>query len=224
MKKPFFPKNPIKTRIFFSFLFLLSLSFFEKLVHSKEISPKELVQSFVDRSPSLSGDFFQKIISPQGEIISESQGSFSLMHPKFLRWAINSPSEQLLIGDGVKLFFWDKDLSQVIIKKFDQAVHATPTAILLGMPSWEHDFILSDKSPVRNDGTLRWLNIFPKKKDRGFEELNIAFRNGIPETMEIKDAFGRISQFEFKKIILNPSLKPELFIFSPPEGADILSE
>ena len=49
-------------------------------------------------------------------------------------------------------------------------------------------------------------------------------RGGLPDTMEVRDAFGRTSVFVFSGLERNPRLDPELFRFTAPRGADIVEQ
>jgi len=42
--------------------------------------------------------------------------------------------------------------------------------------------------------------------------------------MELRDQFGQITVIKFSTIERNPKLSPESFRFTPPKGADVISE
>jgi outer membrane lipoprotein carrier protein len=42
--------------------------------------------------------------------------------------------------------------------------------------------------------------------------------------MELHDNFGQTTLLAFSRLERNPRISPELFKFSPPEGADVISE
>ena len=42
--------------------------------------------------------------------------------------------------------------------------------------------------------------------------------------MELRDAFGQTTLLKFSGLEKNPRLAPELFRFSPPKGADVISD
>jgi outer membrane lipoprotein carrier protein len=42
--------------------------------------------------------------------------------------------------------------------------------------------------------------------------------------MELHDNFGQTTVLTFSQVEQNPKLSPELFKFSPPEGADVISD
>ncbi len=68
---------------------------------------------------------------------------------------------------------------------------------------------------------LEWLNATPKAKDSQFQQISIGLRNGTPEAMELRDAFGQTSILSFKKFEKNPALGAQEFKFVVPKGADV---
>jgi hypothetical protein len=58
----------------------------------------------------------------------ESTGTFAFQRPGKFRWEYLKPYEQLIVGDGEKLWVFDKDLSQVMVKKLDGALGSSPAA------------------------------------------------------------------------------------------------
>lgn len=67
----------------------------------------------------MSASFDQKLINGgrASDNIS-SKGYMSLKKPKFFRWITTSPNNQEIISNGSKLWIYDGDLEQVIIKKY----------------------------------------------------------------------------------------------------------
>jgi outer membrane lipoprotein carrier protein len=47
---------------------------------------------------------------------------------------------------------------------------------------------------------------------------------GLPEIMEVVDAFGRTSRFTLFAVRRNPVLDPALFRFTAPPGADVIRQ
>ena len=61
----------------------------------------------------MSGQFIQRIVTPEGELLETSEGQFSLLRPHFMRWQIESPDQQLLIVNENTLTQIDWDLEVV---------------------------------------------------------------------------------------------------------------
>jgi outer membrane lipoprotein carrier protein len=69
---------------------------------------------------------------------------------------------------------------------------------------------------------LEWLVATPKAKDTNFDSIAIGLKNGAPEAMELRDAFGQTSVLTFTKFEKNPPLGATQFKFVVPKGADVI--
>jgi outer membrane lipoprotein carrier protein len=141
--------------------------------------------------------------------------------PGKFRWEYEKPYEQLIVGDGSRLWVYDKDLNQVSVRKLDKALGDSPAALLAGSNEIEKIYILTN---LGNQEGLDWLEAVPKSKENAFERIRLGFSQSGLETMELRDQFGQVTVIKFASIERNPKLSPELFKFVPPKGADVISE
>lgn len=181
----------------------------------------EQLQEFVRSTPSARGEFTQRTVKAGGQGAESTSGSFVFARPGRFRWEVRKPFEQLMVADGEQLYFLDKDLNQVTVRKLSGSLGASPAAILFGSNELERNFTLKDAGA--RDG-LDWLDAAPRTKDAGFERIAIGFRAGLPEAMEVRDAFGRTTLFAFKGVERNPRVDPEAFKFVAPKGADVIRQ
>ena len=63
-----------------------------------------------------------------------------------------------------------------------------------------------------------------KTKDTTFDHIGIGFKDGVPQAMELRDAFGQVSLLSFKKFDRNPVMTAEQFKFVVPKGADVFQQ
>lgn len=177
-------------------------------------------KSFVASTKSARGEFTQhQVKKTQGSKATvPSSGTFVFARPGKFIWTYIKPYDQLLQADGEQLYIYDKDLNQVTVKKLGDALGSSPAAILFGSNDLEKNFTLAEAGT--RDG-LEWLNATPKAKDSQFQQISIGLRNGAPEAMELRDAFGQTSVLTFKKFEKNPSLGAQEFKFVVPKGADV---
>jgi outer membrane lipoprotein carrier protein len=96
---------------------------------------------------------------------------------------------------------------------------ATPAALLFGTADIDKSFRLSDDG---QSGDLAWVVAVPTIKDAGFERLRIAMRGGLPARMEVDDAFGQRTRFEFDAIDPKAPVPAAQFRFTPPPGVDVV--
>lgn len=184
-------------------------------------SGRALFEQFVAGTASAQGQFRQEIRERDGRLLESSEGSFAFQRPGRFRWEIREPHRQLLVADGELLHFHDPDLAQVTQRRLDQALAATPAAVLFGHASLDRDFEVRD---LGESSGLAWFEALPRSADAGIERMRIGMHQGQPEVMDVIDAFGRLSRFSFFAVRRNPALDPALFRFVVPPGSDVIRQ
>lgn len=178
-------------------------------------------KTFVASTKSAKGEFTQqKIATLDGEprMSNPASGTFVFSRPGKFIWTYKKPYHQVIQADGNQLYLYDKDLNQVTIKKLGGALGSNPAAILFGSADIDKHFTL--KEAGEKDG-LAWLDVTPKS-DTSFEKIKIGLRDGTLAAMELHDSFGQVSVLTFRRIEKNPVLKPGMFKFVVPKGADVM--
>lgn len=179
------------------------------------------LKAFIEQTRSASADFSQTVLDRSGRKIQEASGSLQFARPGKFRWTYIAPYEQLIVGDGTQLWIYDKDLNQVTARKLDDALGASPAALLAGDNAIERNFDLTNAGT--KDG-IDWLDARPKNAETTFERIRMGFKGADLDTMELKDQFGQLTVIRFTDLKRNPTLSPELFKFTPPPGADVIGE
>jgi outer membrane lipoprotein carrier protein len=179
------------------------------------------LQAFVAGTRSAKATFAQSTTDKAGRLVQKSTGTFAFARPGRFRWTYDKPLDQLIVGDGERVYVYDRDLNQVIERKMTQALGSTPAALLAGDDALEKNFTLVDGGGA--DG-LAWVNATPKNADSGFTGVRIGFRDHLPRAMILTDAFGQTTRLTFADIERNPALDAGLFRFTPPKGADVIGE
>lgn len=178
-------------------------------------------QAFLKNTRSARGSFRQQVLHASGRVLETTEGSFAFARPGKFRWDVQKPYEQLLVADGEQLYFFDRDLNQVTIRKLGDAIASTPAAILFGNESIERDFLFTEAG--LHEGLL-WLEASPRTREAGVERIVIGMRAGLPEAMDVVDSFGRTSRFTFRMLERNSSIDATLFGFRIPPGADVIRQ
>jgi outer membrane lipoprotein carrier protein len=128
----------------------------------------------------------------------------------------------LIVGDGAKVWFYDQDLNQVTVRQLDLAIGSSPAALLAGSSTIERDFDLTE---IEVDDEIEWLEATPKAQESTFELIRMGFsQTGELREMVLRDNFGQFTLLVFTDLAANPVLAPDLFQFTPPEGADVISD
>jgi outer membrane lipoprotein carrier protein len=183
--------------------------------------PMERFREFVRGVQSARADFEQKVYDRERRLVQDSRGSFAFLRPGRFRWSTAQPYEQLIVGDGERVWIYDPDLKQVTVRAMGRALGATPAALLAGSAEVERAFDFT--SVGRVDG-LEWLEARPRDKDAGFERIRLGFGAAGLEAMELHDHFGQTTRLRFEKLVRNPPLAADAFRFVPPKGVDVLGE
>lgn len=179
------------------------------------------LRRFVAEVRHAQGAFEQTVYSTSGRKPQEASGQFAFSRPGRFRWSYETPYQQLLVGDGERLWSWDRDLAQVTVRPLGDALGSTPAAVLVGSSDFESAFELADGGA--SDG-LAWVLARPRQGDSGFESLRLGFADGNLRRMEMRDSFGQHTVIVFTRLSAVSVVDPELFRFTPPPGADVIGQ
>ena len=181
----------------------------------------DALHSFIAATSSAQGEFEQKVYDRQKRVTQEASGTLAFVRPGRFRWNYSKPYDQLIVGDGEKVWVYDKDLNQVTVRRLDRALGATPAALLAGSNDIERAFVLTDRGT--RDG-LEWAEAKPRDKESSFESVRMGFGFSGLEVMELADSLGQTTVLRFAALRRNPKLDASLFRFTPPKGADVIGE
>ena len=178
------------------------------------------LREFVRDVRSGSASFTQTVTSVDGARKKVSSGSFEFARPDRFRFAYSRPFEQLIVGDGQKVWIYDADLNQASSRKLTQALGSTPAALLAG-GKLEQDFVLT---PQPSQGGLDWALATPRAADGSFKSMRVGFRGKDLAEVEVVDNFGQRSLLQFSGFVANAAVAPQRFRFEPPPGTDVVEQ
>lgn len=179
------------------------------------------LRQFVDATRTAEGVFEQLVTAKSGRKPQSSSGQFAFARPGKFRWEYEKPYPQLLVGDGSRMWTWDRDLNQVTVRQIGDALGATPAAILFGSGKLDDNFVLSDAGS--SDG-LDWVEARPRQPESSFELLRVGLAGSQLKRMEMRDNFGQTTLITFTRLTPNPVQDAARFRFVPPAGADVIGE
>jgi outer membrane lipoprotein carrier protein len=165
--------------------------------------------------------FEQQVFDRAGKTVERAEGTFAFARPGKFRWTYDKPHQQVLVGDGVKLWIHDPDLNQVTVKRMEGAISSTPAALLAGKDDITALFTLKDAGSA--DG-LAWVEASPKAQDTGFERVRLGLRGKALAAMELHDQLGGRTMLRFVDLKPNAAVPPQSFVFVPPKGADVIED
>ena len=179
----------------------------------------KMVKDYLRGLNSLQADFRQITLAADGDEMIESRGTFYLLRPNRFRWDYATPSEQLIVADGRRIYVYDKELAQVSQRSQKAILDGTPAQLLASSEPPEKYF--SMRNIDRGDHRV-WAELVPKTAETDVEKLQIGFADGELDTLVMEDRFGQLTRFIFTNLDRNPKLQYDFFRFNRPAGADFL--
>ncbi|OJZ18822.1 MAG: outer membrane lipoprotein carrier protein LolA [Thiobacillus sp. 65-29] len=181
----------------------------------------ERLKAFVSGARTAEADFSQSVQDRSGRVTQKASGKMAFSRPGKFRWDYTAPYEQVIVGDGTRLWLYDVDLEQVTVKPLAEVVAGTPAALLAGDDAIEKYFVL--KNAGQSEG-LEWLEAVPKGRDTTFERIRMGFRGEVLVQMQLFDHFGQRTTLVLSHLVRNPAIAASRFSFTPPKGVDIIGE
>lgn len=177
------------------------------------------LKSWLRDTRTLKAEFAQTSVGGIGG--GKSQGTMAISRPGKFRWSITKPYTQLMVGDGSRIWLYDPELKQVIVRPSQKALGGTPAALLAG--DNEADQRFNFKADGAHAGA-EWVIAEPKQNDTGFVRIRIGLAGNELKGMILEDSFGQTTTLVFSNVVRNGDAPASLFRFTPPAGADILKQ
>lgn len=181
----------------------------------------EALNRFLSGLRTLESEFHQTLYDENLKKLEEARGLLYLERPGRFRWDYRQPNAQLIVGDGEKMWLYDRELAQVTVHKIDDSLDSTPAMILSSNEPVDKNFEVSN---LADENGLIWVGLKPRQKDAGFAYIRIGFADGTLRIMELTDNFGQLTHLEFSNLIRNQPVIADAFRFSPPAGVDVIGD
>ncbi len=178
------------------------------------------LHAFLDQFRSLRAEFQQSVFDEDARQLDDASGMVYIERPGRFRWDYTKPYLQEIVGDGEKVWIYDSELEQVMVRPLGDALGDTPVMLLSSDKPVEHSF---EVRAIDGPDGYAWAGLTPLGSQGNFTEIRIGFDGDTLRVMELTDAFGQLTRLRFAKVERNPDLEPQLFQFIPPEGADVFS-
>lgn len=179
--------------------------------------------SLLNAVQTMQADFKQTVYDHRDKAIQTSFGTMAFVRPGKFRWQARRPIPQLIIANGSKLWIYDPDLQQVIIRSLQKAAGATPALLLSHVSvSLDNDFAITE-IPQKQAG-WRWFQLKPRKKESMFETVQMGFVNNQIHEMQLQDQLGHTTKIQFSHAKINQTIAPNSFEFKNPPHVDVIDE
>lgn len=205
------------------FLVLLPILFLTGYAHASNTtkSGTDSLRRFFNEVNSFSARFSQVVLDERLSPIQESSGTLWIERPNKFRWDYEKPYKQQIVADGKRLWVYDVGLQQVTVRALSNGLGDTPAMLLAGKGRLDDNFRIKALS-TQND--LEWVQLTPKRKDSGYEDIRIGFTQGKLRVLEMVDGFGHITRVMLESSRENVRIESTRFSFTPPEGVDVVGE
>ncbi|MHB8550419.1 MAG: outer membrane lipoprotein chaperone LolA [Acidiferrobacterales bacterium] len=170
---------------------------------------------------TFSATFDQVVLDEALNPIQESSGTLWIQRPGKFRWDYNVPYKQIIVGDGTKIWVYDKELQQVTVRRMAGGLGNTPAILLAGNGSLTAHFQVEN---MGRQGRLDWVSMKPKVHYGGFRDIRIGFRGNQVRSLVMVDTFGQTTRITLSNVHENARISPRRFQFTPPKGVDVVGE
>ncbi len=188
------------------------------MVTAQASQGEKWLAEFFSKVDVFKAEFTQIVVDENRNEIQNSSGLVYLSRPDQFRWDYQKPYEQIIVGDGKKIWIYEPDLEQVTVKYQDQAVDNTPAQMLASDADIEDNFLIKD---LGMKGKEAWVELIPKKEEATFLLIKLAFHQGLLSKMVLGDSLGNHTELTFTQVQSNPALADNIFVFTPPDDVDV---
>lgn len=208
-------------RILIKLAFVLTMLLCSFASSAQDSQAQDLLQVL---SPirSLQADFVQTILDNHGKAVQKSEGKLALLRPGQFRWKVERPIPQLIIANNSRLWIYDPDLEQVVIRPVAKEVGRTPAFLLSNVnTAIARDFVVRRMQAPQH---WQWFSLTPKVKDGMFRVIELGFLNNQIKEMRMQDNLGHNTIIQFHHVRENENLSASLFQFHAPAKVDVIDE
>ncbi|KXF82150.1 outer membrane lipoprotein chaperone LolA [Enterovibrio coralii] len=176
-------------------------------------SPQQELNTRLAKLNSFTAEFDQVVTSPEGDVISEGEGTLAMKRPNLFNWETVTPDENILISDGKTLWYYSPFIEQVTAMWLDDATSQTPFVLLTrNDPKDWNNYDVTQKG---NTFTLS-----PKQASNLGEFVVNVEPNGHITEFSVVEQDGQTSKFELENV-KNVSPSASLFSFTVPDGVEL---
>ena len=180
---------------------------------------EQVLHDILQSLQTLEADFYQQVVDAEGEIIQEAKGRFELKRPGKFRWEYDPPYSQHIIADGKNLWMFDIELAQATVQPLDEALGNAPIILLTDTKPLTEDFEIREMPDAFG---LSWIALAPRIQDTEFYRVEIGMDGNLIREMKLHDHFDQQTIIRFSNMLTNENLPDSLFIFSIPQGVDVI--
>lgn len=199
----------------------------EKVTKDIEISVDAIkLAKILANTLTYQADFEQSVYRDTSAEAEITIGQFLIQRPNHFKWETIRPYQQSIIADGKYLWNFDPELEQATIR--DQQSVLSDSPLLLLTSSADSLVKAFDVSEVNNSQAKiageenQYLFALKPKENGLFESVHILIEQNKIKELFLVDTLGGRTSVKFSNIKLNQKIEIQEFIFTPPEGVDVI--
>ena len=176
------------------------------------------------RKQAFSGRFKQKTIYADSNEITLSLGRLWIKGPDKMRWEYQSPEKQILVSDGITIWYYTPDLNQVMVGRVDDIKEARVLVNLMAKLRLKQEGFHLSLS--RGNGLIT-VELTPASTDKAppFQSMAMVF-SATDYTLQetrMEDLFANKIVITYTwESASHPALPGVKFSFTPPAGCDVM--
>ena len=216
--------NPLNISDYIVPKFIITCLFYLAAIFPMSIYAQQSIDDlkrFLSDVTAYSADFSQVVLDEDLREIDEAAGTLTILRPGRFRWDYYPPAEQQIIGDGEKVWIYDVELRQVIVRDQKTSLGQTPAILLAGENVDLKQYKLEDRGL---QGKVHWVKIVAQNENSGFDDIQVGFVDSVLSVMILVDGLGQTTRINFSNSLENQALPAEQFEFAPPEDVDVIDE
>jgi outer membrane lipoprotein carrier protein len=188
-------------------------------------SPSDTLTHLLVNTRTMQADFSQTVMGKKGQAMQEAHGHMALERPGKFRWEVKTPTPQLIIANGKRLWIYDPDLQQVTIRSFSKSASQTPAFLLSDANvAIEQDYNVEAVAATQQIANAKVFLLSPKNKDNMFANIKLTFMGKQIHEMQLRDHLGHLTIIAFQHVKLDAPLAAALFVFTPSSKIDVIDE
>ena len=204
----------------FKAVLLLGLLLATFIVLAGESGPaRSELEKFAGELERFKADFTQTVKSQDGTIQDKTQGQVWLQSPDKLRWVYSGEFPEIIVADGKNIWIYDVSLEQVTVKPQSDQATDSPLMVLADVSQLDQQFKVTEMGEFED---MLLLELRSLDGESEFERILLGLEPGGIRMMTMEDAFGQRTEIQFENALVNPPAEPERFLFTPPEGTDVV--
>jgi outer membrane lipoprotein carrier protein len=170
---------------------------------------------------SYEASFEQVVLDSGMNVVQQSSGHLYLQRPDRFRWDYDKPYKSHIVGDGKHIWVYDVELAQVTEHSMRGGLANTPATLLAGTGTLEKKFRIKE---LGRQGKLDWVQMIPRSKDGGFEEIRVGFEGTRLRQLDMIDGLGQTTRVVLRDGKENRKISKKRFVFTVPKGVHVVHQ